>query len=193
MTEEFGSPDEVLAFWLGAGPEAWYKQDDAFDQQIRDRFGALWQAAMDGKLEDWPTNPQNTLAFIILTDQFPRNMFRGDPRAFASDAIAKKAACLALNRGWDTRIAEPERQFIYMPFMHSERAADQDHCVRLMAERMETGNNLLHARAHREIIRKFNRFPYRNAALGRPTSAAEAEFMSKGGYGAIVAGLQETA
>ncbi len=190
MVETTIPPDEVTAFWLNAGPEKWYKQDEAFDAEIRERFLDLWQKAHDGKLGGWCSNPKSALAMIILTDQFPRNMFRGDPRSFATDALAKKVACYALDRGWDLKIPEPERQFLYMPFMHSERLTDQDHCVRLMAERMKEGNNLLHARAHREIIRKFNRFPYRNEVLGRKTSTTERAFLDDGGYGKIVNGLE---
>lgn len=181
---------DVTAFWIGAGPDAWYKADADFDQQIRDRFGALWDDAAAGKLGDWATNTQGALALIILTDQFPRNMFRGEARAFATDAMARKTACYAIDRGWDIRVAEPERQFFYMPFMHSERLTDQDHSVRLIKERMAGDDTLLHARAHREIIRTFNRFPYRNAALGRASSSAERDFIDGGGYGAIVSALK---
>ncbi|MCU4651759.1 DUF924 domain-containing protein [Roseibacterium sp. SDUM158016] len=185
-------PKTVLDFWLGAGPEAWYRQDDAFDAVIRDRFGALWEEGAGGGLDEkWATNPQGALALIVLLDQFPRNMFRGDPRAFASDDRALSTACYAIDRGWDLRIDPPERQFFYMPFMHSERLTDQDHCVRLMAERMAGTDNLLHARAHREIIRRFSRFPYRNEALGRKTSEAERAFLDEGGYGAILNELKD--
>jgi uncharacterized protein (DUF924 family) len=183
--------EEVLDFWLGAGPEAWYRKDDAFDAEIRERFGDLCERGARGDLDaTWATNATGALALLILLDQFPRNMFRDDAKAFASDARALSTACYALDRGWDMRVATPERQFFYMPFMHSERLTDQDHCVRLMAERMDTGDNLLHARAHREIIRKFNRFPYRNAALGRTSSEAEREFLEEGGYGKIVEALK---
>jgi len=186
MTDPIAAPGDVVAFWLNAGPEAWYERNAAFDARIRDAFAATWRAARDGKLDLWFSAAERVLAFVILTDQFPRNMFRDDPRAFATDRLAKRAACHALGHGWDRKIAEPERQFLYLPFMHSERLTDQDHCVRLMAERMEGGDNLLHARAHREIIRRFNRFPYRNRALGRASTAAEARFLSEGGYAAVL-------
>ena len=183
--------EEVLSFWLGAGPEAWYKQDDAFDAEITERFGALWEAGAAGALDEaWATNPRGALALIILLDQFPRNMFRGDARAFHSDARALSTACYAIDRGWDLRVEPPERQFFYMPFMHSERLTDQDHCVRLFKERMP-GDNVLHARAHREIIRRFFRFPYRNEALGRTSSDAEREFLDGGGYGKILNELKD--
>lgn len=183
--------EAVLSFWLQAGPEAWYKQSDDFDAEITRRFATLWEQGAAGALDEhWATNPRGALALLILLDQFPRNMFRGEARAFHSDARALSIACYALDRGWDKRTEEPERQFFYMPFMHSERLTDQDHCVRLFKERMP-GDNVLHARAHREIILKFSRFPYRNEALGRKTTAAEQDFLDNGGYGKIVNDLKE--
>jgi uncharacterized protein (DUF924 family) len=134
--------------------------------------------------------PKGALGLIILTDQFPRNMFRDSPRAFASDARALRIAALAINHAWDLRVAEPMRQFFYLPFMHSEMLTDQDRSVRLFKARMATGDNLLHARAHREVIRRYGRFPYRNAALGRISTPQEDVFLASGGYGAIVQELQ---
>jgi uncharacterized protein (DUF924 family) len=178
--------EAVLDFWLGAGPEAWYRQDDAFDAEITARFASLWEQGAAGALDaPWATTPRGALALIVLLDQVPRNMFRGEARAFHSDARALSVACQSLDRGWDMRVDGPERQFFYMPFMHSERLADQDHCVGLFAERMP-GDNLLHARAHREIIRQYGRFPYRNAALGRKTTEREQSFLDAGGYGSIL-------
>jgi uncharacterized protein (DUF924 family) len=183
--------EEVLSFWLGAGPEKWYKQDEAFDAEITRRFATLWGQGAAGALDErWATNPKGALALIILLDQFPRNMFRGEARAFHSDARALSIACYAIDRGWDKRVDGLERQFFYMPFMHSERLTDQDHCVRLFKERLP-GDNVLHARAHRQIIRRYSRFPYRNAALGRKTTAAEQEFLDGGGYGKILNELKD--
>lgn len=181
---------ETVAFWTEAGPAAWYKQDDAFDQTIRDRFGATWQAAHDGALPDWATDAPGALGLLILLDQFPRNMFRNDPRAFATDAAALKVSDRMIAEGWDLQITGALRQFAYMPYMHSEDLAHQDHCVTLMETRMEEGNNDLHARVHREIILQFGRFPYRNKALGRSTTAAEARFLTEGGYAAILKRLE---
>ncbi|WP_428925529.1 DUF924 family protein [Marinibacterium sp. SX1] len=185
--------EEVLAFWLDeVGEDGWYKQDEALDAQVRDRFGAAWQAASEGSYSLWLTYPSGALAYIILTDQFPRNMFRGDGRAFATDRAALAAAKVAIHKGWDFKIDEPARQFFYLPLMHSESLCDQERCVRLMADRMpETGApNLLHARAHREVIRQFGRFPYRNEALERSTTANEDAYVSAGGYGQTVRELQ---
>lgn len=183
------NPEDILTFWLDEkGPAAWYAGGEALDAEIRDRFGAIYQKACEGALSLWLTYPSGTLAYIILTDQFSRNMFRDTPRAFASDGIARAAAKAAIARGWDLRIDEPARQFFYMPLVHSECLVDQDRAVRLIKTRMpETGaSNLLHAKAHREVIRKFGRFPNRNAALSRETPAAEAVFLEAGGYGAMV-------
>jgi uncharacterized protein (DUF924 family) len=188
-----GDVEEILSFWLDeVGPEGWYKADDALDAEIRRRFQGLWEGATDGRFAMWLTYPTGALAYIILTDQFPRNMFRGEARAFSTDRAALAAAKSAIHRKWDLRIDEPARQFFYMPLMHSENLCDQDRCVRLILERMpETGaDNLLHAKAHREVIRRFGRFPYRNAALGRSDTAPERDFLEEGGYGAAVRELQ---
>ena len=185
--------DQVLEFWLNeAGPDKWYLSDPAFDAEITERFLPMWQEAFDGGCALWLTSARETLGYLVLTDQFPRNMFRGDARAFSTDINARAAAKCAIDRGWDLRIAEPHRQFFYLPLMHSENLTDQDRAVRLIKERMPEGgpSQLLHARAHRKVIRKFGRFPFRNDALGRTTTKAEAAFLADGGYGAIVRALQ---
>ncbi|MFD3191086.1 DUF924 family protein [Sedimentitalea sp. HM32M-2] len=186
-------PEEVLSFWLDdVGEAGWYAQDDALDAEIKRRFKDVWEAARQGLLSHWLVDPKGYLAFVILTDQFPRNMFRGSKLAFASDRDALAAAKVAVDRCWDLKIGEPERQFFYLPMMHSESLCDQDRCVRLMCERMpESGEpNLLHARAHREVIRQFGRFPYRNEALARDFTPPEAAYVSAGGYGETVRELQ---
>ncbi|WP_333683046.1 DUF924 family protein [Pontibaca methylaminivorans] len=178
-------PEDVLTFWLEeAGERRWYDQDPAFDQDIRDRFLPVWEQARAGGLKDWSVCPRSKLAYLILTDQFPRNMFRGSGDAFATDKFAHASAKLGIFRGWDLRIPEPARQFYYLPLMHSENLADQERCVRLVLMRMpETGAiTLHHARAHRKVIRDFGRFPYRNAALGRRTAQSEADYLGAGGY-----------
>ncbi|WP_370401204.1 DUF924 family protein [Sulfitobacter sp. JB4-11] len=185
--------EEVLAFWLDeVGPTGWYDTSDALDEKIREKFMETWEGACAGKFSLWLTYPSGALAYIILMDQFPRNMFRADGRAFASDRAALAAAKSAIERGWDMAIDEPARQFFYMPLMHSENLCDQDRCVRLMCERMPESReqNLLHARAHREVIRQFGRFPYRNAALSRPATELEIAYVEQGGYGSTVRALQ---
>ncbi|MEO1777695.1 MAG: DUF924 family protein [Pseudomonadota bacterium] len=184
-------PDEILAFWLDAcSPEQWYTRDDALDQAIRDRFQSTWEAAREGSFSMWLTYPNGALAYIILTDQFPRNMFRDDARAFALDRASLAAAKSAIGKGWDLRIDEPARQFFYMPLEHSENLCDQDRAVRLICERIEDPVKLLHARAHREVIRQFGRFPHRNAALSRKTTEPEQAHLEAGGYGAVVRSLE---
>ncbi|MBK6466880.1 MAG: DUF924 domain-containing protein [Rhodobacter sp.] len=185
-------PVEVLDFWLGEiGPEGWYAGTQEIDDACAVRFGDLVTAAREGGLDHWVDGPAGTLAYLILTDQFPRNVHRGTPLAFASDARARDAARKALDQGWDLEVPEPERQFFYMPFEHSEDGADQELAVGLMQDRMTDPELLLHARAHREMIARFGRFPGRNAALGREPTAAEAAFLAEGGYGALVRAMKD--
>ena len=187
------TPEEILSFWLDeVGAEGWYKQDEALDADIRERFLPTYEAAMDGQFALWLTYPSGVLAYVILLDQFSRNMFRGEAKAFASDKVALAAAKQAVHRGWDQKIDAPARQFSYLPMMHAENLCDQEQCVRLMKERLPGGeDNLLHARVHREVIRRFGRFPYRNEALGRRSTDQEREFADNGGYGAILRDFQE--
>lgn len=188
------NPEDIIAYWVDeVGPKGWYAAGDELDQAVRDRFGAAWQEAAEGGFGLWLTGARDTLAYIILTDQFPRNMFRNDPRAYSTDSCARAATKVAIDRDWDLLIAEPARQFFYLPLMHSENLIDQDRCVRLVLTRMPEGgeSTLLHAKAHRDIIRKFGRFPYRNGPLGRQTTPAEAEFMETGGYSALIRSLKE--
>nr|WP_319246412.1 DUF924 family protein [uncultured Celeribacter sp.] len=189
------TPDQILAFWLDdLTPEEWYVADEALDARIRDEFLTTWQKAQEGAYSLWLTYPSGALAYIILNDQFPRNMFRGEAKAFSSDRTALAAAKAAIDKGWDMRIAAPARQFFYLPLMHSECLTDQDRCVRLMFDRLdEAPSNLLHAQAHREVIRQFGRFPYRNAALSRATTDRESAFLQNGGYPAILRELQAVA
>jgi uncharacterized protein (DUF924 family) len=186
-------PEEILSFWLDdVGPSGWYEASDRLDTEIRERFEHALNGAAEGRYSLWLTYPSGVLAYVILTDQFPRNMYRGRATAYATDRIALTAAKSAIYKGWDLRIDEPARKFFYMPLMHSENLCDQDRCVRLMHERMvATGENpLLHARAHRAVIRAFGRFPTRNAALSRVSTGAELEYLASGGYGEVLRGLQ---
>ena len=187
------APEDILSFWLDeVGPKGWYEASDTLDETVRDKFLDAYHSACDGTFGLWLTYPNGTLAYIILLDQFPRNMFRDEAQAFATDKLGLAAAKAAINKGWDTRIDEPARQFFYLPLMHSENLCDQDRCVRLICERMPEGgeDNLLHARAHREVIRRFGRFPHRNETLDRASSDAEKAFLKNGGYGGVVRELQ---
>ena len=183
------SPETVLSFWLDEiGEKCWYAGDEALDAKVRLKFKPAWDEMMAGGMSMWLTYPSGALAYIILADQFSRNMFRDTAQAFASDRMALAAAKAALNKGWDMKIDEPARQFFYLPLIHSENLCDQERAVRLIMTRMpETGaDNLLHARAHRDVIRRFGRFPFRNAALDRAYLVHEEAFEAEGGYGAAV-------
>lgn len=185
-------PEQILDFWLDKiGPKGWYAVSDDLDAEIRAKFETTWEAACEGKFSLWLTYPSGTLAYLILMDQFSRNMFRNTGKAFASDQIALAAAKQAIEKGWDLRIDEPARQFFYMPLMHSESLCDQDRCVRLMCDRMvKDQSNLFHARAHRAVIRQFGRFPYRNDALSRPSTKEEKAYIAAGGYGHTMREMQ---
>ncbi|MCC5972000.1 MAG: DUF924 domain-containing protein [Pararhodobacter sp.] len=182
---------EIIDFWKEVGPQGWYNSTPELDAEIRQRFMSDWDAATLGGLREWLGSPEGALAYLLVTDQFGRNMFREDARAFATDEWAHRAATKAIHHKLDTRLPEPIRQFFYLPFMHAETTIDQDRCIRYLIVRMpETGaDNLRHARAHREIIRRFGRFPYRNALLGRKNTPAEEAFLTEGGYGSILNAL----
>ena len=187
------SPDEVVSFWLDdVGPSGWYKVSETLDAEIRDKFLDTWKSAREGSCALWLTYPTGTLAYLILMDQFPRNMFRDSGDSFATDRAALAAAKAAIDRKWDLRIDEPARQFFYLPLMHSENLCDQERCIRLICERMPVGRegNLFHARAHREVIRQFGRFPYRNEALDRATTLPETAYLESGGYAATLRDLE---
>lgn len=175
------APGEIVAFWQQAGPERWFEKDAGFDAEIRARFLPAYEAAADGRLEDWQATPEGVYALLLLLDQFPRNLFRGSPRAFATDAMARDIADRALVRGFDAAYPFPERRFFFMPFMHSEDLADQQRCVALCREAGDE-DGLHHALVHHDIIADFGRFPHRNPVLGRDTRPEEHSFLQEGGF-----------
>ena len=187
--------EDIVQFWFGNAPgerrKVWFVKDPAFDAEISARFLATYEKAASGGLSEWENTARDSLALIILTDQFPRNMFRGQGKAFATDPHARAAARRALEAGWDLAVPEPERQFMYLPFEHSEDPEDQSLSVRLFTERLPSEpDNIHHARAHAEVIRRYSRFPTRNAALGRDNTLAEQVYLDEGGYAAIVTALR---
>jgi uncharacterized protein (DUF924 family) len=187
------TPEDILDFWLAEiGPEGWYKGGKEIDRACEARFGAALQAAREGAFRSWLARPRPALAYMILTDQFSRNIHRGRAEAFATDPLARSAAYHALARGHDLRIEGTGRQFFYMPFEHAENRQAQSLSVCLFVTRMpdDSGDKYVHARAHREIIRRFGRFPFRNAALGRVSSPAEEAFLQDEGYGGTVERLK---
>ena len=175
-----GAPQDVLAFWRAAGPDKWFKKDEAFDAEIRTRFLATYEAAAAGALA-WDETAEGALALLIVLDQFPRNMFRGSARAFAADPLARKIAAQAIERGLDQKVAVAERSFFYLPFEHSETLADQERCVALNRASGDA-DALKWAELHADIIRRFGRFPHRNAVLGRVTTPEEQAFLDGGGF-----------
>jgi uncharacterized protein (DUF924 family) len=174
-------PMDVLAFWRAAGPDKWYERNAAFDSEIKHRFFSVWRAAEEGKLAHWEETPEGALALVIVLDQFARNMFRGDRRTYATDEFARAVADRAIARGFDRQVSHPERQFFYLPFMHSENLADQERCLEL-ARAYGDDEFTKYAEHHAEIIRRFGRFPHRNALLGRATNSDEQAFLDGGGF-----------
>ena len=174
------APADVVSFWREAGPDKWFDKDDAFDRTIREKFLVVHEAAARGERAAWEDSAEGTLALVILLDQFPRNMFRDSPHAFATDPLARAVARRAIAAGFDQATDANMRQFFYLPFMHSEFLADQDRCVALYAA-LGDPDLSKYADGHRDIIAKYGRFPHRNRALGRDTTQAEQEFLNGGG------------
>jgi uncharacterized protein (DUF924 family) len=181
MDEVSPTPAEILAFWRAAGPDKWFEKNDAFDDEIRARFLDTYTAAAAGRLAAWEEDAESALALVIVLDQFPRNMFRGDARTYAADPLARAVAQRALARGFDQRYPPPERRFFYLPYEHSENLADQERNLALCrAAGDEEG--IKYAEIHADIIRRFGRFPHRNRVLGRTTTPAEQAFLDAGGF-----------
>jgi uncharacterized protein (DUF924 family) len=181
-------PDDVLAFWFGQGVDygkrhkRWFEKDAALDAQVTARFRDLHTRLMAAS--EWLDPARACLARIIVLDQFPRHIYRGAPEAFASDAAALAAARHALERGYDRDSLPVERLFMYLPFEHSEVLADQERACGLCAplrDYPQTDDAYRYAAAHRDIIRRFGRFPHRNALLGRASTAEELEFLRQPG------------
>ncbi|WP_028465451.1 DUF924 family protein [Nisaea denitrificans] len=173
--------DQVYSFWFEECSEKqWFEKDPELDRQIRERFGALVEAAAEGKLEDWLETPRGALAYILLLDQFTRNIHRGSGKAFAADAKARAAAIKVLVDGYDGESTDREKTFLYLPFEHSENLEDQERCVALFEA---IGDDRLtdYAVRHRDIIARFGRFPHRNDVLGRESTEAEQEFLKQPG------------
>jgi uncharacterized protein (DUF924 family) len=174
------TPAAVVQFWREAGPRRWFRQDDAFDGLFRSRFLCAHEEAAAGRLGSWADSPEGALALVLLLDQFPRNAFRGTPRMYATDALARAAADAAIAAGHDLCVDAQLRQFFYLPFMHSEHLPDLDRCCALMEPL--GGENLRYARHHRDVVARFARFPHRNAVLGRESTREEERFLAEGGF-----------
>lgn len=175
------SRDAVLHFWFEEiEPAQWWRVDSAFDAQLRERFGALQAAAHAGELWHWRATPEGRLAEVIALDQFPRNLFRGTARAFASDAMALALAQEAVAGGHDRALPPQRRVFLYMPYMHSESRLVHVEAERLFAA-LAHGDHLDFERRHKAIVDRFGRYPHRNEALGRASTDEELAFLAQPG------------
>ena len=181
MSDATPTASDIVAFWREAGPKRWFEKDTAFDDEIRNRFLAVHEAAAAGKLAGWEQTAEGALALLILLDQFPRNMFRGQARAFATDTLARAITAGALVRGFDAQVPKEMRSFFYLPFEHSEDLADQERSLALYKAAGDA-DDLKWAELHADIIRRFGRFPHRNAVLGRTTTPEEQAFLDDGGF-----------
>lgn len=173
--------DAVIAFWFGElEPVQWFRQDAELDEQIRERFATLHQAAAAGELWQWRETPEGRVAEILVLDQFSRNLFRDDPRAFAQDPMALVLAQEAVAQGADGELDVPRRCFLYMPYMHSESLKVHDEALRLF-DQPGLEDNLRFEHRHRDILLRFGRYPHRNASLGRESTAEEIAFLEQPG------------
>lgn len=175
------TPETVVRFWSDAGQERWFSKDDAFDADLRTHFEAAHKTAARGGYAEWEERPEGALALLLLLDQIPRNIYRGSAHAFATDARARAVADRAIAAGFDQRFEPTLRCFFYLPFEHSEDAADQARAVALF-EALGDAEFLKYAILHRDIIARFGRFPHRNAVMGRTTTAEEQAFLDGGGF-----------
>jgi uncharacterized protein (DUF924 family) len=193
-------PEDILTFWIGPldtdglasdeKAQRWFDDDEEFDELVRSRFEDTWRAGIRGELNGWLDSPRGRLAYVVLLDQFSRNMFRGNADAYDGDKLALAAAREALRLGHDRELRGDERVFMYLPFMHTENLAVQDQSVQLFRAfrdqssgrlRKRLDNNVDFAERHREVIAKWGRFPQRNAPLGRTSTGAEFAFLSEPG------------
>jgi uncharacterized protein (DUF924 family) len=179
------TPHDITQFWRNAGPKQWFAKKDAFDEAIRLKYEPVHHTAARGQYDRWIETAEGALALMLLLDQFPRNLYRNSGHAFATDGKARVLARQAVALGHDLAHEPALRPFFYLPFEHSEDLADQDECIRLCArlhEQAGDADTLKWAHLHRDIIVRFGRFPHRNAALGRTTTAEEQAFLDEGGF-----------
>lgn len=169
---------DIIDFWFDeAHSKLWFNSTPEFDNKIRQRFESLTQAALNDRLTDWEETPEGCLALVIMLDQFPLNMYRGQLESFSGESKSRNVANKAIENGFDKSLSGQQKAFLYMPFMHSENLDDQDRSVELF-EKADLQHNLRFAIHHREIIRQFGRFPHRNEILGRESSVAEIEYLN---------------
>ncbi len=170
----------IVDFWRDAGPSLWFAKDPEFDRRFRERFLAWYEAAARGEFAEWLTTAEGALALVLLLDQFPRNAFRGRPRMYATDPMAREIAAAAIDAGHDHAVETELARFFYLPFGHSERLVDQERAVALVRRLGEP--DISHSERHCGIVRRFARFPHRNPILGRTMTEEEQRFLNEGGY-----------
>ncbi len=171
------SPQSIVEFWFSDKVQPlWFQSTPEFDTELRERFETAWQAAEQGRLDDWAETPEGALALVILLDQIPLNIFRGDARCFSTEAKSRDITNLAVERKLDKELTDEQKAFLYMPLMHSESMTDQDKAVALY-EAAGLAGNLKFAQHHRDIVRRFGRFPHRNKILGRQSTEAELAYL----------------
>ena len=184
--------NEILDFWFGSRDEpdygkpkkAWFAKGPEFDEEIRKRFLTDYEKAASGNLDEWKDSPDNCLALVLLLDQFPRNIFREDPQAFATDWEALSTAHQAIAQGFDRKLLNVQRWFVYLPFVHSENIEHQRQAVKLfqkLSGDRDSASAIENAIRHRSVIERFGRFPHRNIILGRPSNPEEKEFLKQPG------------
>lgn len=166
---------DILDFWFSEPcRKCWFQSTEEFDREIQQEFESVWLSAKSGELDDWKNTPEGCLALVIILDQFPLNMYRGEAKSFSTEAMARDISRLALERGFDQNMDESQKLFLYLPFMHSESLADQERSVELF---QNAGMDTHWAEHHRDIVKRFGRFPHRNASLGRQSSEAELAYL----------------
>ena len=175
------TPNDILTFWTNAGPKQWFAKNPRFDEAIRLKFEAVHHAAARGAYDSWAATPDGALALVILLDQFPRNLYRDSAHGWATDPKARAVARAAAEAGWHRQVAAELVGFLLLPFQHSEDPADQDYGLEL-ARDLGDAETIKWHEIHRDIIARFGRFPHRNAALGRTTTAEEQAFLDDGGF-----------
>jgi uncharacterized protein (DUF924 family) len=172
------TPELIDEFWFSERVRPlWFDSTPAFDDEIRDRFEETWRRAKDGGYKSWRQTALGSLALVIVFDQFPLNMYRGKPDSFSTEARAREVAEAAIERGFDLELTPQQQAFLYMPYMHSESLADQNRSVRLF-DKPGLEENLKFAHHHCEIVRRFGRFPHRNAILGRASTREERDWLA---------------
>jgi uncharacterized protein (DUF924 family) len=172
------TPADIVAFWREAGPDRWFAKDETLDRTCRERFLFTYEAAARGDLNEWELTPEGSLAVVLLLDQFPRNMFRGTRRVYATDPAAVMVADRAIQKGHDKEVDPALRRFFYLPFMHSESIRDQERSVALN-DALGDPEAEKWARHHHDIVRRFGRFPHRNEIVGRASSPEEERFLAE--------------